>query len=182
MRSHGCWAAPHEIEWLNTIDPDLEIKRENLTGVVTVFRKGNRNNALWGVAISGFSGLFSETVITGSGTLLVHIRSNHQVSKLEDVAVEVFHRDGGSVQFNVKDFIDQLIKTPDERCSTDPDFRWMKGSKFTKTSAIITNAKGVQKELLFSELEERLLQHRRARSARKLATVTTTVVPEKDDD
>ena len=152
----ACWAAPPDVAWGAAKNGQFEFKRENKTGRITVYKVGDRENAMWQVSVPEFNGLFSRFVLADTGKMLVHVRGNHQVSKLSDTAVHVFQRHGMSCRIAANEFIDRLT-VPANRSSITPAFMWMQGgAELTNQSLNIVNAAGKKKSITLKDLNRRL--------------------------
>jgi len=152
----ACWAAPPDVAWIASSEGNVELKRENKSGLVTVVKAGEREKPLWSVRVPGFSSLFSRLYVSDTGAHILHVRGNHQVSKLSDPAVFVLKQDGTKTVLGAGYFIDALVKTPAPRSSISPAFLWLDSvGGMSDYVFSIVNAKGERKVVLIRDLEQK---------------------------
>ena len=150
----ACWAPPPDIVWGTSNNGKFEFKRENLTAHITIYNTGKRDAPIWDATVPGFSRLFSMIVLADAGDLMLHVRSNHQVSKLTDTAILVFKKDGSSAKLEAKYFIDKLVVPAGLRVSTSPNFMWLKKFEaLTKESFTLINAKDENKKIILKNVK-----------------------------
>lgn len=70
------WAPPPDVVRGTSANGKFEFKRENKTGTITVYKSGERENALWKQVLPDFSGLFSTVVLADDGEMLLHVRGS----------------------------------------------------------------------------------------------------------
>jgi len=147
--SFGCWAAPPKITKGSSKGGNFTFKLYNTSGEVKVFSAKNAKKSLWSVKLNGFSGLFSKVYLMHQGSMIVHIRGNHQVNKLEDVAVEILSKDGNCTKFKAKDLVTALSSPKGQmRVSTDPGKRWLKKTAVNDDiSVFLTTVEGEVKSI-----------------------------------
>jgi hypothetical protein len=152
------WAAPPPIEWGKSADGAFEFKKENKTGTITVYKAGDRKKAQWQVVVPEFYMLFSKIMLTNKGDRILHVRSNHQVRKLDDTAVHVLQKDGTFCTLKVREFIGSIALPQGQlRVSTAPSVMWLKKvAELTDKSFTIVNAKGKKTTFTFKELAKRM--------------------------
>jgi len=141
----ACLFAPPPADvWLTDKGKAVDVRRSNTDGVVTVFAAGKRDTALWSVKLIGFSGLFSTVHVLEGGDRIVHIRGNHQVSKLTDSVIIIHDRDGSVKRHLASEFIDFLLRPiPGEPIiSGDPGARWLSTAAVGNDQIVIKNARG----------------------------------------
>lgn len=149
----GCWAAPEKEVWQKSTTEKFEFKRENFEARITVYKAGDRENALWSSVIPGFSALFSQIILSEDGEMIVHVRGNHSVQKRSDPAVHLIRKDGAVATLPVSHFIDELSK-PGVMLSASPSAMWLSSfGELTETTLSLTNADGDKKTVKLAEVE-----------------------------
>ena len=126
----ACWAPPQAEVWTSPGDQSYQYRRDNTKGVVTVTDADDRSKVLWTAELKQFDGLFSMVYVVNNGDTVIHLRSNHQVSSVDDLAMEVIYKDGRRQSFTAKKFVPQL-RLPDRslpQMSTAPNSRWIKST------------------------------------------------------
>lgn len=123
----ACWILPPDVVVEQTRNGDLFIRKLNPEKVVEVRRSADMA-LLWSVHLPDYDPIFSRIVLDPDGATLVHIRGNHLIDQMDDVAVEVWRQDGTYWQWLVRDLRPDLPKST-EGASTSPRHEWHDGAE-----------------------------------------------------
>lgn len=139
------WTAPPETVWAPSNNNHFELLRHNRSGLIEIFKKGKRDQALWSTTLAEFNQLFSKVYLVNNGTRVVHIRGNHIVNTVNEVAVRIVDQDGSSRTFKASLFVDELA--PGQPVGMDlpmsPKFKWFHGIVSIENDHMtIINARG----------------------------------------
>ena len=152
--ARACWAAPPAFSMGTSANAEYSFHRNNRTGTITITQTEKPEVELWRSTLNGFSGLFSDLQLSDDGQSLVHVRNNHQVNNLEDVAIEVIRKDGSRATLPASAFIDELGEPPQPMESTSPGKMWLSSfGGLTDTGLSLTNANGDKKVILLKDLD-----------------------------
>ena len=152
----ACFAAPMEEAWGKSSEGQFEYRRMNRTGELTVYAAKDKATPLWQVKVPEFSALFSQIFLSDCGQIMIHVRGNYMMSKLDDTAVHVFKNDGTFCRIPAKAFIDTfVVQEPTPHISISPPrYSWLARVKEVKTDSFtILNAKNEEKTVLLNSLK-----------------------------
>jgi hypothetical protein len=118
---------------------------------------------LWNVKLKNYSQYFDKVYLIDGGNKVVHVKGNHGVNSIEDVAITTHTKKGDVSTFTVKEFTKKLEPGSETivgkdgvkkvlRMSTDPRFRWMKKiNKVDNKGISILNAQGEKRNAQWTE-------------------------------
>jgi hypothetical protein len=144
----ACWAAPPPVAWSKSADGKFEIERRNKEATIVVHPVGKREVTLYSAKIADFNSLFSKIHVVDNGTVIIHVRGNHMVRKLEQPAVAVYRKDSKTKTIITNQIVKGLA-IPDPRkprISTSPSTSWLKKvNSITDKALTLTNIDDEQK-------------------------------------
>ncbi|MCF3648902.1 hypothetical protein [Synoicihabitans lomoniglobus] len=118
----ACWITPPDVVVEEVRNGAFFVRKLNQENVVQVWRAADMTQ-VWAVHLPVYDALFSQIILSPDGRSLIHLRGNHLVNKLDDMAVEVLQQDGQRRVWFVHDFRDDL-PVPVDRLSASPRHVW----------------------------------------------------------